>query len=47
MNAINKAVEKYEKLIAGDKYAYVNEKDWGEYCLFAIDALKKLMQEGR
>ena len=43
----NKMPEKYEKLIAGDKYAYVNEKDWGEYCLFAIDALKKLMQEGR
>jgi hypothetical protein len=38
--------EKYKKLIAGDKYAYVNGQDWGKYCLGVAKNLRKLIAEG-
>ncbi len=42
----NDMPEKYKKLTAGDKYAYVNGQDWGKYCLAVAENLRKFIAEG-
>ena len=43
----NDMPDKYEKLISGDKYAYVNSEDWGKYCLAVAENMKKMIAEGK
>ena len=43
----NGMTEKYKKLIAGDKYAYVNSDDWSKYCLGVAENLRKFIAEGK
>ena len=39
--------EKYKKLLAGDKYAYVNGDDWGIFCLGVAENVRKIIAEGK
>lgn len=41
----NNTAQKYDKLINGDKFAFVNPNEWSIYCVSCIDALNSMIEK--